>query len=97
MMKHIVMFRRLPHVEQQPALEAALVQGMRDLRQQIDFVRGWTVAANELARPICWDYLLEADFDDADAVNRYLPHPAHVALTTELKKYFEWAAVDYTA
>jgi hypothetical protein len=40
--------------------------------------------------------LLETSFDDADAVNRYLPHPAHVALITELKKYFEWAAVDYT-
>ncbi|WP_297837596.1 Dabb family protein [Pseudomonas sp.] len=96
MMKHIVMFRRLPGVDKQPELESRLVQWMRDLRKDIDFARSWKVSANELDRPICWEYLLETSFDDADAVNRYLPHPAHVALITELKKYFEWAAVDYT-
>lgn len=96
MMRHVVMFRRLPGVERQPALEAELVQGMRELEQQIDFVRGWVVAANELQRPICWDYLLDARFDDAAAVERYLPHPAHQALVTRLKAYFEWVAVDYT-
>lgn len=96
MMKHIVMFRRLPGVDKQPELESHLVQWMRDVRKDIDFARSWKVSANELDRPICWDYVLETTFDDADAVNRYLPHPAHVALVTELKKYFEWVAVDYT-
>lgn len=96
MMKHIVMFRRLPGVDKNPELEADLVKGMHDLEKDIDFVREWRVSANELDRPICWDYLLEATFDDAEGVQRYLPHPAHVALVTELKKYFEWAAIDYT-
>lgn len=96
MMKHIVMFRRLPAVEENPQLESHLVQWMSDLAKDIDFARSWKVSANELDRPICWDYVLETTFDDADAVNRYLPHPAHVALVTELKKYFEWVAVDYT-
>lgn len=96
MMKHIVMFRRLPSVPKNDELENHLVQWMKDLHQDIDFARSWKVSANELDRPICWDYLLETSFDNADAVNRYLPHPAHMALVTELKKYFEWAAVDYT-
>lgn len=96
MMRHVVMFRRLPGVAHQPELEARLVQGMVDLQQQIDFVRSWRVAANELDRPICWDYLLDAGFDDAAAVERYLPHPAHQALVGRLKTYFEWVAVDYT-
>ena len=96
MMKHIVMFRRLPSVPKDPELENHLVQWMKDLKDDIDFARSWKVSANELDRPICWDYVLETTFDDADAVNRYLPHPAHVALVTELKKYFEWVAVDYT-
>lgn len=96
MMKHIVMFRRLPSVAKNIELEKHLVQWMNDLREDIDFARSWKVSANELERPICWDYLLETTFDDAEAVNRYLPHPAHAALVTELKKYFEWAAVDYT-
>jgi hypothetical protein len=83
-------------VEKNPQLENHLVQWMSDLAKDIEFARSWKVSANELDRPICWDYVLETTFDDAEAVNRYLPHPAHVALVTELKKYFEWVVVDYT-
>ncbi|MFK3725934.1 Dabb family protein [Pseudomonas monteilii] len=96
MMRHIVMFRRLPGVDAQPDREADLVGRMRDLNQHIDFIRDWRVAANELDRPICWDYILDSSFDDADAVQRYLPHPAHQALVADLKQYFEWVAVDYS-
>jgi hypothetical protein len=96
MMQHVVMFRRLPHVPEDAHREAALVERMRNLEQEIDFIRGWRVSANELARPICWDYLLEATFDDGDAVERYLPHPAHQSLVADLKTYFEWVACDYT-
>lgn len=97
MMRHVVMFRRLSEVYPQPKLEAELVERMRSLPQQIDFIRDWRVEANELNRPICWDYLLDSSFDDVEAVERYLPHPAHQALVKDLKQYFEWVAVDYTA
>lgn len=96
MMRHLVMFRRLPEVALNRDLEQQLVQRMQHLPEQIDFIRDWTVAANELDRPICWDYLLDSSFDDAEAVERYLPHPAHQALVKDLKQYFEWVAVDYT-
>lgn len=96
MMRHLVMFRRLPEVAVDLELEQLLVARMQRLPEQIDFIRGWTVAANELDRPICWDYLLDSSFDDAGAVERYLPHPAHQALVKDLKQYFEWVAVDYT-
>jgi len=96
MMRHIVLFRRLPGVSKHPELEDRLVTRMRDLKGQIDFIRGWKVAANELDRPICWDYVLDSTFDDAAAVERYLPHPAHQALVADLKQYFEWVAVDYS-
>lgn len=95
-MRHIVLFRRLAGVEPQPELEARLVARMRNLETEIDFIRDWKVAANELERPICWDYILESGFDDAAAVERYLPHPAHQALVADLKQYFEWVAVDYS-
>ncbi|OXR39484.1 stress protein [Pseudomonas jessenii] len=97
MMRHIVMFRRLPDVPVQPQLEAELVERMRTLPNYIDFIRDWHVETNELERSICWDYLLDSSFDNAEAVERYLPHPAHQALVKDLKQYFEWAAVDYTA
>ncbi|WP_175920927.1 Dabb family protein [Burkholderia latens] len=96
MMQHVVMFRRLAHVDADAVREAMLVARMRDLEREIDFIRAWRVSANELDRPVCWDYLLEATFDDAAAVERYLPHPAHQALIADLKTYFEWVACDYT-
>ncbi|KGF80945.1 stress protein [Massilia sp. JS1662] len=96
MMRHIVLFRRRPEVTQQTELEQSLIERMRRLNEQIDFVRDWRVSANELSRPICWDYVLESTFDDAQAVEQYLPHPAHQALVADLKPYFEWVAVDYT-
>lgn len=96
MMKHIVMFRRLQSVAKNRDVECGLVQRMTNLDQKIDFIRDWRVSANELERPICWDYVLESAFDDADAVARYLPHPEHVALINDLKQYFEWVAVDYS-
>lgn len=96
MMKHLVLFRRRRDVPAQPELEASLVARMRNLNKEIDFIRAWGVYANELARPVCWDYALESLFDDADAVQRYLPHPAHQALVEDLKQYFEWVCCDYT-
>lgn len=96
MMRHVVLFRRLADVTPQPVLEAELVTRMRDLEKDIDFIRDWKVAANELQRPICWDYILDAQFDDQAAVERYLPHPAHQALVADLRQYFEWVAVDYS-
>ena len=95
-MNHIVLFRRKADAASSPQEEAALVERMATLDRQIDFVRGWRFSANELKRPACWDYVLESSFDDADAVNAYLVHPAHMALVGDLKKTFEWVACDYT-
>ena len=39
MMRHIVLFRRLPGVESQPELESVLVERMRSLTEEIDFIR----------------------------------------------------------
>ncbi|MDP9651092.1 Dabb family protein [Paraburkholderia caledonica] len=96
MMKHIVLFRRLADVPRQPALEQELVARMSALNADIPFVREWRVSANELDRPICWDYVLESSFESREDLERYLPHPAHVSLIQALKAYFEWVACDYT-
>lgn len=96
MMRHIVLFRRKAGVEKNEALEQSLAGRMAALGAQIPAIRQWRVAANELSRPICWDYVLESEVDDATALDDYLQHPLHQALIAELKPYFEWAAVDYT-
>lgn len=96
MLNHIVLFRRKPEVVADATLEHALVERMNALGSQIEEIRGWRLSANELDRPICWGYSLESTFDDLDGLNAYLFHPLHVALVADLKRYFEWAAVDYT-
>jgi hypothetical protein len=96
MLNHIVLFRRKPEVAADPVREAALVARMAALDEQIDHLRSWKLSANELSRPVCWDYVLETRVDDVTALDAYLYHPAHVALVADLKQYFEWAAADYT-
>jgi hypothetical protein len=96
MIRHIVLFRRKPGVTEDPALERALAERMTALGAQIPVIRHWRVAANELVRPISWQYVLESEVESAEALDAYLFHPRHQALIADLKPYFEWAAVDYT-
>ncbi len=96
MMRHIVMFRRRADVPKSEALETSLTARMTALGGQIPAITGWMFRKNELDRPICWDYVLESEVSDAQALNEYLFHPLHQALVADLKAYFEWAAVDYT-
>lgn len=96
MLRHIVLFRRKADVVKDPVLEAALTERMLALGKQIEVIRTWVFRANELQRPICWDYVLESEVDDAQALDTYLFHPLHQALVADLRPYFEWAAVDYT-
>lgn len=96
MLRHIVLFRRKADVANDPLLEAALTERMLALGAQIGVIRTWVFRANELQRPICWDYVLESEVDDAQALDAYLFHPLHQALVADLRPYFEWAAVDYT-
>lgn len=95
-MRHIVLFRRRREVAKDDALEKALTQRMAALGAQIPMIRGWAFHANELDRPICWDYVLESEVEDAQALTAYLTHPLHQALVADLKPYFEWAAADYS-
>ncbi|MGY2489206.1 Dabb family protein [Cupriavidus sp. CP313] len=96
MLRHIVLFRRKPEVKQELDTETALAARMAALGAQIPAISAWTFRKNEMDRPICWDYVLESEVADAEALNAYLFHPLHQALVTDLKPYFEWAAVDYT-
>lgn len=97
MLRHIVMFRRRADIPSNDALESALTLRMAALGAQIPAITAWIFRKNELERPICWDYVLESEVADAQSLNDYLFHPLHQALVVDLKGYFEWAAVDYTA
>lgn len=96
MIRHVVLFRKRADVAEDARLATGLADRMTALGGAIPVIRSWRVAANELQRPISWDYVLETEVDDAAALDAYLFHPLHQALIADLKPYFEWAAVDYT-
>ncbi|RCW69578.1 Dabb family protein [Pseudorhodoferax soli] len=96
MIRHVVLFKRKAGADKDAHLEGALTERMAALGAHIPEIRHWRVAANELVRPISWDYVLESEVEDAQALDAYLLHPLHQALVADLKPYFDWAAVDYT-
>ena len=97
MIRHIVLFRRKRDIVKDAALEQSLTRRMDTLGTQIPGIRGWVFRANETDRLICWDYVTESNFENDEALQAYLTHPAHQTLVAEVKLYFEWAVVDYTS
>ncbi len=93
--RHVVLLRRRPEVEPQPELAGELARRLADLPVRVPGLGRWVVAANEHDRPLCWDYVLEAELEDTEALSAYLTHPVHQALLPELRAYFELAVVDY--
>ena len=93
--RHVVMLRRRPEVAPDRAVEQDLTRRLDGLGAEIPGLEAWLLAANEHDRPLCWDYLLDADLADSEALAAYLAHPSHQALLPELRAYFELAVVDY--
>ena len=93
--RHVVMLRRLRDVVPDRAVEQDLTSRLSGLAAHVPGLESWQLAANEHDRPLCWDYLLDADLADADALAAYLAHPLHQALLPDLRAYFELAVVDY--
>jgi hypothetical protein len=93
--RHVVMLRRRPDVAVDETVAGDLATRLEGLRDQVPGLDSWRLAANEHDRPLCWDYLLEAEVADADVLAAYLDHPLHRALLPELGAYFELAVVDY--
>jgi hypothetical protein len=93
--RHLVMLRRRPDITEEPAHEAGLTSRLDALRSEVLGIETWRLAANEHDRPLCWDYVLEAELTDDHALTAYLSHPLHRTLLPELRAYFDLAVVDY--
>jgi Stress responsive A/B Barrel Domain len=93
--RHVVMLRRRSDVAADVSAEQELTSRLDALSDEVPGLDSWLLAANEHDRPLCWDYLLEAELVDGDALAAYLVHPSHQALLPELRAYFELAVVDY--
>lgn len=80
MFRHIVLFRWRDDAAADA--KTAALEGLAALPGQIPDVRSFRFGTNAGAADN-FDVGVVADFDDADAYQRYAEHPAHVALVTE--------------
>ena len=74
---HLVLFDFKPDVAE--AEIRAVIEGLNALPQRIPDIRSWAIREDIGRRDGSCRFALLARFDDLDAVERYLAHPAHVA------------------
>ncbi len=91
MLMHIAILRRRVGVAREPDFECQLVRRLRGLGGVVGGVVALTVRTNDGRRPTAWDYLLQAEFADESALERFLQHPAQREAHEEATSYFEVA------
>ena len=90
MIRHLVLFKLNEGVERN---DPRVVQGeaaFRALGGQIDELRFWELGWNISERPIAYDFAINSAVEDADALKRYLEHPAHQAGVALWREFATW-------
>ncbi|MBG6237312.1 hypothetical protein IWX78_000255 [Mycetocola sp. CAN_C7] len=78
MIRHIVCWKLAATDAATKAEHAAeITRQMDELPALIPEIRSLQVGTNVLFPEVNWDVVLVADFDDADALERYSVHPEH--------------------
>lgn len=78
MIRHIVCWKLAATDAATKAEHAAeITRQMNELPALIPEIRALEVGSNVLFPEVNWDVVLVADFDDADALERYSVHPEH--------------------
>ena len=95
MFRHVVMFRWTPDTS--AASKAAVVSGLAALPAEIAAIRGYRFGPDAGLGEGNWDFVVVADFADADGYGLYRDHEAHQALIAERIRPIvaERAAVQY--
>jgi quinol monooxygenase YgiN len=78
MIRHIVLIDFLPEASQEAVDEA--IDRLNALPSQIPEIRAWRIHETIATRNGSYRFALVSEFDDLDAVERYLAHPAHDAV-----------------
>ncbi|MGX1029539.1 Dabb family protein [Streptomyces sp. SAI-097] len=95
MIRHLVLFKLNDGVGRDDPRVAEGVEAFRALGGQIDDLRFWECAWNISERPIAYDFAINSAVDDADALTRYLEHPAHQAGVALWREFATWVIADY--
>ncbi|MGW8062020.1 Dabb family protein [Streptomyces ziwulingensis] len=95
MIRHLVLFKLDDGVERDDPRVVRGVEAFRALGGRIEELRSWECAWNISDRPIAYDFAINSAVDDADALKRYLEHPAHQAGVALWREFATWVIADY--
>ncbi|MFI0964445.1 Dabb family protein [Streptomyces sp. NPDC021080] len=95
MIRHLVLFKLNDGVQREDPRVVEGVAAFRALDGLIPELRFWECAWNISDRPIAYDFAINAAVEDADALKRYLEHPAHVAGVALWREFATWVIADY--
>ncbi|MFE5511981.1 Dabb family protein [Streptomyces sp. NPDC056529] len=95
MIRHLVLFKLNDGVARDEPRVVAGVEAFRALGEQIPELRFWECDWNITDRPIAYDFAINSAVEDADALQRYLEHPAHQAGVAQWREFATWVIADY--
>ncbi|WP_435189581.1 Dabb family protein [Streptomyces sp. bgisy126] len=95
MIRHLVLFKLNDGVARDEPRVVAGVEAFRALGKQIPELRFWECDWNITDRPIAYDFAINSAVEDADALQRYLEHPAHQAGVAQWREFATWVIADY--
>ncbi|KND31500.1 Dabb family protein [Streptomyces acidiscabies] len=96
MIRHLVLFKLNDGVTREDERVVAGEAAFRALPGQIEDVEFWELGWNLSARPIAYDFAINSSFADAEALKRYVEHPAHQAGVALWREFATWVVADYT-
>lgn len=95
MIRHLVLFKLNEGVRRDDPRVVEGEAAFRALDGQIEELRFWELGWNISERPIAYDFAINSAVEDADALKRYLEHPAHQAGVALWREFATWVVADY--
>lgn len=95
MIRHLVLFKLNDGVSRDEPRVAAGAQAFAELGALVPEVASWECGWNISDRPVAYDFAINSSVADADALERYLDHPAHRAAVAPWTEFATWVIADY--
>ncbi|MGV9558993.1 Dabb family protein [Streptomyces sp. NPDC003401] len=95
MIRHLVLFKLDEGVTRDDPRVVEGEAAFRALGGQIEELRFWELGWNTSDRPIAYDFAINSAVEDAEALKRYLEHPAHQAGVALWREFATWVVADY--
>ncbi|MCT9090519.1 Dabb family protein [Streptomyces sp. ASQP_92] len=95
MIRHLVLFKLNEGVRRDDERVVAGVKAFQELDGIVPEIEFWECAWNITDRPIAYDFAINSTVADADALKRYIEHPAHQAAAGQWRAFATWVIADY--